>query len=205
MTDLQAYFEKHKEPGDGDEGETCRCSVILTDGLKLPCVVLKPAAPRVASVITRLEDERAGNSIIRVPGDAYIAAVAAFTALDSQISPHQIAEVRPSPYAIPWDLMNRVEGETLMGWTAWVFEMTDGALFPYATSFSCEFFGLPEGYTFADVAQVHSGFYVNAKGGLSRVLDDVDSYWAAYEAGTVPRPFENRPYFICYYDADLAG
>lgn len=204
MTDLHAFFEAHKEPGDPAEGEVCRCSVILTDGVELPCVVLKQAAPRVASAITRLEEERAGNSIVHVPGDSYIATVLAFTALESQISPHQIAAVRPSSYAIPWELMNRVEGETLMGWTAWVFEMTDGALFPYATSFSCEFFGLPEGYTFEDVARVHSGAYVNAAGGLAHVLDDVEGYWEAYEAGTIPRPFENRPYFTCYFDADLA-
>lgn len=204
MTDLHAYFEKHRETGDGTEGGTCRCSVTLSDGLELPCVVLKQAAPRVASAITRLEEERAGNGIVSVPGDSYIATVLAFTALDSQISPHQIAEVKPSPFAIPWALMNRIDGETLMGWTAWVFEMADGALFPYATSFSCEFFGLPEGYTFADVAKVHSGAFVNAEGGLAQVLDDVEGYWASYEAGATPRPFENRPYFTCYYDADLA-
>ena len=63
-------------------------------------------------------------------------------------------------------LLRQIHGETTMAWTGWVFEMSDGALFSYGSSFRMDFLDLPPGYLFEDIVQVHNHGYVSDKGVL---------------------------------------
>ena len=114
----------------------------------------------------------------------------------NRVNDYDIVEVLPSKYAIPHDLRQQIHGETFMSWTGWVFEMTDGNLFPYGSSFSFEFFDLPEGYCFDDVATVHNHSYVGESGelkSLSRGAPPSDGY-------NVSKVFRERVYFSCAID-----
>ncbi len=83
-----------------------------------------------------------------------------------------------------------------MSWTGWVFEMTDGKLFAYGSSYTMEFFDLPKGYGFGDVAKVHNHSFLSEYGALVS-LD---------RGGRLPphyRPenlFREKVFFTCYID-----
>jgi hypothetical protein len=63
-------------------------------------------------------------------------------------------------------LLKQIHGETTMGWTGWVFRMKDGRLFSYGSTFNMEFFQLPEGYGFSDVAEVVNHAFVGPTGSV---------------------------------------
>ena len=83
-----------------------------------------------------------------------------------------------------------------MSWTGWVFEMKDGKLFSYGSGFLMEFFNLPEGYTFDNVAKVHNHSFVSEDGSLVNLQ----------RGGRLPTDYrpENllreRIFFTCYID-----
>jgi hypothetical protein len=104
---------------------------------------------------------------------------------------------RTGRFAIPLALLKKVEGETTMAWTGFVFEMRDGKLFSYGTSFGVEFFGLPDGYGFDDVVAVHNHAYVSSNGKLSPLVQGM----GAQPADDRSQVLRERPYFVCYYDA----
>jgi hypothetical protein len=85
-----------------------------------------------------------------------------------------------------------------MGWTGWVFEMDDGRLFSYGSTFSYEFFQLPDVYGFHDVSAVHNHSYVNANGEICPLERGMP--------GSIPQDYHRdnilreRPYFVCYVD-----
>lgn len=116
------------------------CSATLIDGSFLPCVLVFP------KISGGDEPQR--------------------TNFGNTLRPSQIAELIPSKYSLPNELRARIQGETKMGWTMWVYEMTDGKLFHYGTSFSTEFFDLPDGYRFSDVDMIHDHSYLNMAGEL---------------------------------------
>jgi len=53
-----------------------------------------------------------------------------------------------------------------MSWTAFVVEMKDGTRYSFGTSFCFEFFDLPEGYSYKDIAKIHSGMIYSPQQGL---------------------------------------
>ena len=83
-----------------------------------------------------------------------------------------------------------------MGWTGWVFEMKDGKCFSYGSSFLMEFFNMPEGYSFEDVAKVHNHSYLSTDGALINLR----------QGGLLPdgysrvNIFRERVFFTCYID-----
>jgi hypothetical protein len=85
-----------------------------------------------------------------------------------------------------------------MAWTGFVLEMTDGRRFAYGTTFSTEFFDLPEGYAFTDVAKVHNHSYVSAGGEVRSLREGMAEQPTDYDPAQVLR---EKPYFVCYYDA----
>lgn len=79
-----------------------------------------------------------------------------------------------------------------MGWTAFVIEMHDGTLHSYGTGFSVEFFDLRQGYTSADIAQIHTGMVYSQAGGMVPF-----SFEAVQDLPIYPT-FGAKRYFTCY-------
>ena len=101
--------------------------------------------------------------------------VESFVASGSCIADYHIVRIEASPFAWPLGTLQRIRGETSMGWTAFVVEMNDGKRFDYGTPFSVEFFDLPDGYGFRDIKEIHSG----------KVHSTTDC-------------FREKPFFTCY-------
>ncbi len=79
--------------------------------------------------------------------------------------------------------------------------MTDGSIFSYGSTFSYDFFELPEGYNFRNVAKVHNHSYVNAEGNLVSINEDRADYIEKRNADDQARVYRERPYFICIADS----
>ena len=184
---------------DSVYGPGYRCSVYLADGTFLPCVMLRKSKPVVELAVRRFEQERKGKGIFGSnKGDAYESIIKTFVASGNRLNHYDIKRVEPSRFAIPLSLLKQIKGETTMAWTGFVFEMHDGKLFPYGTSFGVEFFGLPDGYDFENVVAVHNHSYVSPNGELSALAQEMGTQPNDYDPSLV---FRERPYFICYYDA----
>lgn len=177
---------------DSIYGPLYRCSLTLKDGTELPCAVLQSKGKIVDLAKRRIQEEQGGKG--RLGGaDPYGQIVSVFVAGGNRINDYDVVAATPSRFAPPVALLREIHGETTMGWTGWVFEMRDGRLFPYGSSFTMEFFQLPDGYSFDDVVQVHNHSYLSADGELK-----------ALEEGGVPpddydrdRLFRERVYFTC--------
>ena len=86
--------------------------------------------------------------------DPYGEILKTFVAGGNRVNDYDVASTRPSKYAIPSALLNQIRGETTMGWTGWVFEMKDGALFQYGS-----------GYQFCNINSPEFQFILNAPPG----------------------------------------
>ncbi len=78
-----------------------------------------------------------------------------------------------------------------MGWTAFVAEMNDGSMHSFGTSFSFEFFDLPEGYSYGDVKRIISDAIFSETDGL------IPCSLAAMKN---VRVYREKPFFTCYLD-----
>ncbi|TAG75448.1 MAG: hypothetical protein EAZ24_10190 [Burkholderiales bacterium] len=184
---------------DSIYGESYRCSVYLTDGTFLPCVMLRKSSPVVELAIRRFAQEKKGKGIFGSrDGNGYESIVKTFVAAGNRVNHYDIARVEPSRFAIPLSLLKQIEGETTMAWTGFVFEMNDGKLFSYGTTFGMEFFCLPDGYGFDNVVAVHNHSYVSPTGVLGALAEGMAVQPSEYAPSLVLR---ERPYFVCYYDA----
>ncbi|HRE81471.1 MAG TPA: hypothetical protein PLN52_10505 [Opitutaceae bacterium] len=74
--------------------------------------------------------------------------------------------------------------------------MTDGKLFAYGSSYTMEFFDLPKGYGFGDVAKVHNHSFLSNDGTLAS-LDRGGRLPPDYRPANL---FRERAFFICYID-----
>jgi len=115
--------------------------------------------------------------------------VESFVASGSRLADYEIKTVEPSPFAWPLETLKTIYGETTMGWTAFVVEMKDGTMHSYGTRFSFEFFDLPKGYAYSNIAQIHSGMVYSQAGGIVpfslNALQEIQTY-------------REKPYFTCY-------
>ncbi len=200
-TELLKYLEANADRDDPIYGPQCRCSVTLTDGLFLPCVVLRRAKPTVDLALRRFEEEKQGKGIFGRSKKPYQQIVRHFITSGSSVDNHYVQSIDPSPFALPSKIMSQIKGETMMSWTGWVFEMTDGSIFSYGSTFSYDFFELPEGYNFRNVAKVHNHSYVNAEGNLVSINEDRADYIEKRNADDQARVYRERPYFICIADS----
>lgn len=120
--------------------------------------------------------------------------VSVFVTHGNRVNDYQVSSASESKYALPLSLLSQIHGETLMGWTGWVFKMTDGKRFSYGTSYGFEFFNLPESYSFADVSEVINHSFVDASGELR----SLENGWPDdYDPATI---FRERVYFSCAVD-----
>jgi hypothetical protein len=162
--------------------------------------MLRKSEPLVKLAIRRFEEEKKGNGVFGLFGShsAYERIVKSFVTSGNKVNDYNIDRIEPSRFAIPLELMRKIEGETTMAWTGFAFEMMDGKLFSYGTSFGMGFFDLPDGYRFEDVIAVHNHSYVSPTGKLSSLVQGMSAQPSDYDSSLVLR---ERPYFVCHYDA----
>jgi hypothetical protein len=143
----------------------------------------------------RIAEEMSGNGKIGGP-DPYGEILSAFVAGGHNVNDYEVVSASPSRHAPPLALLEQIHGETTMAWTGWVFEMSDGKLFAYGSSFSMEFFNLPDGYSFKDVTKVHNHSFLSEDGSLVSLVRG-----GLLPAGYAPKNlFRERIYFTCYID-----
>lgn len=181
--EIAAWLKRTIEPlHDRFDGDRYRASVFLKDDTYLPCVVFQSQALRVELALRRFDE-------LRNQSEQYQMVVEGFVASGSHLANYAIKAIEPSPFAWPLATLNTIHGETTMSWTAFVVEMHDGTLHSYGTSFSTEFFDLPQGYTYANIAQIHSGMVYSQAGGMAPFsLNDLQDI----------SPYREKPYFTCY-------
>ena len=195
---ISEFIKSGVEPfPDSCYGEGIRCSAYLKDGTFLPCVMIRKNKDYIDLACRRFEEEKSGKSIFVKRDDGYREIVKTFVASGNRINEYDISSVEESRFSIPLSLLKQIHGETFMSWTGFVFEMKDGNLFSYGTSFQVEFFGLPDGYSFSDVAKVHNHSYVGAEGHIVGLERGIGAIGEDYDRSKV---YRERPYFVCYID-----
>lgn len=180
---------------DSIYGPRYRCALTLKDGTLIPCAVLASKAKLVELAKRRIKEEMSGKGRIGGP-DPYGQILSTFVAGGNRLNDYDVASAIPSRYALPLALLHQIHGETTMAWTGWVFEMRDGKMFAYGSSFTMEFFDLPDGYTFGDVVKVHNHSFLSADGAL-RSLEQGAMLPTDYSPKNL---FRERVYFTCNID-----
>jgi len=180
---------------DSIYGLRYRCALTLKDGTQLPCAVLQSKTRLIELAKRRVKEEMSGKGKIGGP-DPYGQVLSVFVAGGNRVNDYDVAAASLSKFAPPLALLHQIHGETTMGWTGWVFEMSDGKLFQYGSGYCMEFFHLPEGYSFADVKKVHNHSFLSKDGAL-----------VSLERGGLPPAdyrrenlFRERVFFTCYID-----
>lgn len=174
---IRAFLKGHIEPlSDDIYGPRYRVSATLKDGLLLPCVIFQGANKRVDLAVRRFEETKNDQNIM----SGYKAIVRNFVAAGNRIAEYEIETVAESPFSIPLARLREIGGETSVGWTGFSGKMKDGKEFNFGTSYSCEFFDMPPGYTAKDIVEITPA------------------------SRTAPPPpssvFREKPYFECYID-----
>jgi hypothetical protein len=180
---------------DSIYGPRYRCALTLRDGTHLPCAVLQSKAKLIELAKRRIKEEMSGKGKIGGP-DPFGQLLSSLVVGGNRVADYQVASACASPYAPPLALLRQIHGETTMAWTGWVFEMKDGKLFQYGSSFSMEFFNLPEQYRFDDVEKVHNHSYLSKDGALAS-LQRGAMLPADYVRENL---FRERAYFACNID-----
>jgi hypothetical protein len=175
-------------------GPRYRCQLTLKDGTLLPCAVLQSKSKVVELAKRRIKEELSGKGRIGGP-DPYGQILSVFVAGGNRVNDYAVTSAIQSRFAPPLALLRQIHGETTMAWTGWVFEMKDGSLFSYGSSFNMEFFDLPNGYTFEDVIKVHNHSFV--LDGTLRTLKEGSVLPANYDRANLLR---ERQFFTCYID-----
>jgi len=177
---------------DSIYGAKYRCALTLKDGTELPCAILQSKSKLVDLAKRRIKEEQSGKGCIG-GADPYGQIVSVFVTGGNRINDYDVVDAAPSRFAPPLALLKQIHGETTMAWTGWVFEMNDGRMFPYGSSFSMEFFQLPDGYSFSDIAKVHNHSFLSAAGEL-RTLEQGGMPPDDYDRDNL---FHERVYFTC--------
>ena len=133
-----------------------RCAVVLRDGLRLPCVVMKNAEAEVQLALQRFEETR-GNGVTdpsMIHPGYYPTIVKSFVTTGNRLAVWDVEDLEPSPFALPLVRLAEIKGETSMSWTAFAGVMDDGREFSFGTTYTTEFFAMPEGYTADRVVRI---------------------------------------------------
>src|SRR5262245_50976425 len=181
--ELADFLKSNIEPlKDQIYGNRYRAAVNLTDDTYLPCVVFESKKSRVDLALRRFDQLRREPSQYRMVVETFVAG-------GSHIADYQIKAVERSPFAWPLATLKQIHGETVMSWTAFVVEMSDSTMHSYGTTFCFEFFDLPKGYSYADIARIHSGKVYSQERGLEDF--SIDSMKDI-------QPYREKPFFTCY-------
>jgi hypothetical protein len=180
--EIAGFLKRSVKPiRDASHGTCYRAAAHLKDGTYLPCVMFGHPKGLVDLAVRRfaetINDERLHREV-----------VASFVARNASVPIWDVAKVGLSPYAWPEEILNQIHGETVMSWTAFTARMKDGKLFGFGTSYRFEFFDLPEGYSYNDIAEIHSGMVADGKGVEKEfTLDDFSA-----------KVYRERPFFYCH-------
>ncbi len=185
-TEIAEFLKANIVPlDDAIYGPRYRASARLNDGTYLPCVVFEGLAPRLRLAEKRLRPRpwsyKFAPNVLRV-----------FVAGGNHVARYDLSEVESSPFAWPLELLKQIQGETAMGWTAFVAEMTDGTFHNFGTDFRMEFFDLPAGYNYHQIKRIHSGV-------THRSFDKGLEPWS-FESAKDCKVIRERPFFTCYLD-----
>ena len=167
---------------DGSYGKYYRASAYLKDKTYIPCVMFGNPQNMINLAVKRFKETEKNDLEYRI-------IVESFVTKHSCIPIWDIRKVEVSPYAWPMEILKLIEGETVMGWTAFTVLMKDGKLFSYGTSFNFEFFDLPDGYSYNDISEIHNGKVVNNNNLELDFSFDVDEEI---------KYFREKPMFYCY-------
>ncbi|MDF2803843.1 MAG: hypothetical protein K0S61_3746 [Anaerocolumna sp.] len=157
-----------------------RCSVILNDGLELPCVVFRSRKKWVDLAIKRFKEFPNTNGNFLKRRINYRTIVETFVCSGNRINHYDIREIKESPYAIQKERMQEMQGETSMGWTQFTARMKDENEYEFGTTFLTEFFDMPNGYTAKDIIKI-----IPAVRGCSKDTKVI---------------YREKPYFECFID-----
>jgi hypothetical protein len=181
--ELTDFLRKNIEPlSDRIYGNRYRVAARLIDDTYLPCVIFQGKKSQVDLALSRFEQLRGQPSQYRMVVESFVAG-------ESCVADYQLKMVEPSPFAWPIATLKQIHGETVMSWTAFVVEMKDGTMYSYGTTFCTEFFDLPQGYSYADIARIHSGMVYSQEGGLQSFSMDLMKQI---------QPYREKPFFTCF-------
>lgn len=181
---------------DNNFGSGYRCSVNLTDGTFLPCVIFRSAKPVVKLAMRRFKEEQSGRSIFaKSSGLGYEEIVKTFIAKGNCVNAYDITAVLKSRFAFPFEVLRQIKGETTMGWTAFVAKFGDGRCLGFGTRWSNEFFDLPEGFDAGQIVEIISNSYLLPTGEIVHYRS-LDPKMTIEELGVN----REKPFFECYLD-----
>jgi hypothetical protein len=198
--DLAAFASNCADPFPADHyGKGVRCAVTLNDGTHLPCVMLRGRKAVVDLAVRRIIEEGRGKGVFGRKSDPSREMVAHFMTSGNRLNDYEVATVTPSKFAIPLPLLQRIEGETVMSWTGFVFVMKDGKSFSFGTTFQHQFFDIPDGYTFDDVAEIHNHSYVSEDGSITLIRHDPEMWRGELSRIKI---YRDKPFFNCFIDCE---
>jgi hypothetical protein len=170
--------------------------VTLKDGLYLPCVVFRNSSKTIDLAIRRFKEEQSKESVFGdSSGLGYREIVKSFVTKGNCINHFDISKIDVSDFAFPKKILQRIDGETMMGWTGFVAKMKDGKQFAFGTTYLFEFFNMPKGYLPNDIAKIISHSFLDKDVNLKSYHVPED-----YEQFDRSSVFRERPYFECFLD-----
>jgi hypothetical protein len=161
-------------------GTFYRASAYLRDGTYLPCVMFGNPGKLIELATRRLAE-------LTKDEYQYKLVLGSFVIRGSTVPIYEVSRVELSPYAWSEEILRRIHGETTMGWTSFTAKMKDGKIFSFGTTFSFEFFDLPEGYSYNDIVEIHSGMVADENGVEKKFFHD----WSG-------KYYREKPFFYCY-------
>ncbi len=182
--DIINFLKANVEPlGQQSLGYKYRAAAFLTDGTYLPCVSFMSQNKYLDMVMQRIEEHKERP-------DRYREIVQTFMT-GTSIANYYISRVELSPFAWTQNLLNKIIGETVMGYTAFVVEMNDGKKFSYNTASQIrEFYDLPDNYHINDIREIYSGKIYSDSYGM-------ESYTTSSHHKIIKFYLE-KPFFRCY-------
>lgn len=196
--DIIKFLKDNIEPlEDRSYGLGYRGSAYLTDGTFLPCVIFRNSKTVVNLAIRRFKEEQSGKGIFNRSGLGYFNIVKSFVASGNCINDYDIDRIEKSKFAFPLTIQQQIKGETTMGWTGFAAKMKDGKFFGFGTSFNCEFFQMPEGYSTEDIEEIINHSYVLKSGELRSHREGHLTRPEEYKDAIV---YRERPFFECFID-----
>jgi hypothetical protein len=141
---------------DNFRGNGYRASAYLKDGTFLPCVIFYNSN----IILDKLKKTRffSKGSVILNRWQAW-----SLITHGNRVEYYDIKSLGNSKYAIPVAILNKIESETSMGWTNFIVKMRDGKYFSFGTTFTTEFFDMPEGYMPDDIVDIINHSYFSEK------------------------------------------
>ena len=192
---LKSNVEPHE---DSSYGLGFRAAVYLNDGTYLPCVVFRNSGTIVNLAIRRFKEEQKGNGIFNKGSEVgYYNIVKNFVTTGNCINDCDIERVEKSKYAFPLAIQKQIKGETTMGWTGFAAKMKDGKIFGFGSTFSFEFFAMPDNYSVDDIVEIINHSYVLKTGELRSHRERPMTRPEEYKDAVV---YRERPYFECFID-----